>query len=178
MTGSLKGGGRMSLLGEGPAAMQALLETAEERIDVEKILPHRGDWLLISEVLAHDPDHLVADYQVPLDPSWASDHFPGTPLMPGVLLVEMGNQALALHALLHISPERRERYLPILTKLNWVFTGVVKPGDLLTIQIELDPSSTRAEKSAQVQIVKDLTTVARGQSTGMVCPRNRVLNGQ
>lgn len=178
MTGSLKGGGRMSLLEEGPAAIQALLETAEERIDVGKILPHRGDWLLIGEVLAHDLGHLVADYQVPLNPSWASGHFPGRPLMPGVLLAEMGNQALALHSLLHAPAEQRDRYLPVLTKLNWDFIGPVEPGDLLTIQVEVDPSSSRAEKRGQVQIFKDLTVVARGQSIGRMWPRRRVLNGQ
>ena len=70
------------------------------REEIEAILPHREPFLLIDEVLELEPgERVVARKTVRPDEWYLAGHFPGRPVMPGVLIVEAMAQAGAVAVL-------------------------------------------------------------------------------
>ena len=66
----------------------------------EGMLPHRGYFRLISRVEIIDGE-INFYYNVPKRPFWKNMHFPGDPIMPGVMLSEVGGHAAVLYEICH-----------------------------------------------------------------------------
>ena len=63
-------------------------------VDIQKILPHRYPFLLIDRVLDLQLDHSIVGYKnVSINEPFFNGHFPGQPVMPGVLIIEAMAQA-------------------------------------------------------------------------------------
>lgn len=143
-------------------------------LKVEDYLPHRGNWLVTSFLVDVGQDYIVTVYEVPKKPSWAEEHFSKeNAVMPGHLIAEVGAQALALHALLKMSEQERERSLPILIGSNWQYFGQVLPGDILVVRVDIDlidPKNKRQRKGSVTIKVFD-RVIASGEITGIVVPR-------
>ena len=74
--------------------------------EILKILPHRYPFLLVDRVIEVDGDRrLVALKNVSINEPFFEGHFPGAPVMPGVLTIEAMAQAGAIMGLLHSKPE-------------------------------------------------------------------------
>lgn len=103
----------------------------------EVVLPHRPPILLLDRVLVCDPERIVAERRFdPEDPVFRG-HFPGDPIVPGVLLVEAMAQTLAYGVLLRGSGQR-----VLLAGVDACrFKRPVRPGD--TAQFEVVPERTR-----------------------------------
>jgi 3-hydroxyacyl-[acyl-carrier-protein] dehydratase len=113
------------------------VETPFGREQIEKILPHRDPFLLIDEVLELEPARrVVARRAVRADDPWFAGHFPGRPVMPGVLIVEAMAQTGAVAVL--AEEENRGKIAFFAGIDDCRFKRVVEPGDTLTLTCEID----------------------------------------
>lgn len=105
--------------------------------EILDILPHRYPFLLVDRVLEMEAGRrIVAGKAVTVNEPFFQGHFPGRPVMPGVLVVEGMAQAAGI-LLLHDRAERAEKLL--------LFTGIerarfrrpVVPGDRLRYEVEV-----------------------------------------
>jgi 3-hydroxyacyl-[acyl-carrier-protein] dehydratase len=102
---------------------------------IEGILPHRYPFLLVDRVDEIGPDKLVARKLVSRNEPHFNGHFPGHPVMPGVLIIEALAQAGALLAaqLVGFDPATQVIYFMAIDKAR--FRKPVVPGDLLMLEI-------------------------------------------
>ena len=100
--------------------------------EIKKILPHREPMLLIEEVDVNEQGEAVGKYTVKGDEFFLQGHFPGNPIVPGVIQCEMIAQtAVALIPDVHDS-------LPMYTGLNNVkFKNPLLPGDTAVMTVSL-----------------------------------------
>jgi 3-hydroxyacyl-[acyl-carrier-protein] dehydratase len=111
-------------------------------LDIHQIrnyLPHRYPFLLVDRVLEAVPEErLVALKNVTYNEPFFTGHFPGRPVMPGVLIVEALAQAAALTASYgreDIDTENRVYYFTGIDKAR--FKQPVEPGDQLILEVEI-----------------------------------------
>jgi 3-hydroxyacyl-[acyl-carrier-protein] dehydratase len=107
------------------------------RDEIERILPHRDPFLLIDEVVELEPGtRVVARKTVRPDEWYLAGHFPGRPVMPGVLIVEALAQTGAVAVL---SQAENKGKLALFAGIDDVrFKRIVEPGDELVLTCDLD----------------------------------------
>jgi 3-hydroxyacyl-[acyl-carrier-protein] dehydratase len=112
-------------------------KTALDIHDILKILPHRYPFLLIDRVLElKRRESIVAIKNVTINEPFFNGHFPGLPIMPGVLIVEAIAQAGG--ALLLTELEDRSGKLMVFTGIERAkFRRPVSPGDQLRIEVKM-----------------------------------------
>ena len=116
---------------EVPAATKITLDVN----DIQRILPHRFPFLLIDRVLdLKRRERILAIKNVTINEPFFAGHFPGLPVMPGVLIVEAMAQAGGV--LLFTEVEDRESKLVLFTGIERArFRRPVVPGDQLRIEV-------------------------------------------
>lgn len=112
---------------------------AAPRMTVEQImamLPHRPPFLLVDKILEISDQHVVGVKNVTMNESFFVGHFPGAPVMPGVLQVEAMAQVGGILALSTVPDP--ENYLTFFLKMDGVrFKQKVVPGDTLVFRLYL-----------------------------------------
>lgn len=104
--------------------------------EIKKILPHREPMLLVDEVELID-GKAFGKCHIKGDEFFLSGHFPGNPVVPGVILCEM----MAQSACVLLSEGASQGMTPLFTSLDKVkFKNQVKPGDTLETQCEITRS--------------------------------------
>ena len=105
--------------------------------EILKIVPHRYPMLLIDRILEIDPGkRIVGLKNVTANEQFFQGHFPGAPVMPGVLIVESMAQCAAVLCLLEI-PEREEKLFLFGGVDKARFRRPVTPGDQLILEITM-----------------------------------------
>src|SRR5437762_1224612 len=102
---------------------------------IRKLLPHRYPFLLVDRVIELQPrKKIVGIKQVSINEPFFQGHFPGAPVMPGVLVIEALAQCGAILALREI--ENRDRKLVLFTGIKEArFRRPVVPGDTLILEV-------------------------------------------
>ena len=111
-------------------------------VDIGRILsllPHRYPFLLVDRVLDYKPfEYLIATKNVTINEPFFQGHFPGNPIMPGVLMLEALAQACAVLSDLSRSAKEGYKFIYFFASIdNAKFKSVVTPGDQLRLEVKL-----------------------------------------
>lgn len=103
--------------------------------EIMEYLPHRYPFLLVDRIVEYEENHrMVGIKNVSINEPFFQGHFPGTPIMPGVLIVE--SMAQVGGVLVFKSLQERERRLVYFMAIeNAKFRKPVRPGDQLRVEM-------------------------------------------
>ncbi len=105
--------------------------------EIMKILPHRYPFLLVDRIIEHDPGkRIVGIKNVTMNEPFFQGHFPGHPVMPGVLIIEAMAQVAGIMAYTASDEETKKKVSYFLAIDSAKFRRPVVPGDQLRIEIE------------------------------------------
>jgi 3-hydroxyacyl-[acyl-carrier-protein] dehydratase len=146
-----------------------MILTIQEIMD---FLPHRYPFLLIDRVLEFEPQKsVVAIKNVTMNEPFFQGHFPGAPIMPGVLVIEAMAQAGAVLLLSEL--EDRHSKLAVFTGIDGAkFRRSITPGDQLRIEVNVVSFRPRAGKMEGKAFI-DGKLACEATLTCMIVPRRQ-----
>jgi UDP-3-O-[3-hydroxymyristoyl] N-acetylglucosamine deacetylase / 3-hydroxyacyl-[acyl-carrier-protein] dehydratase len=135
--------------------------------EIKKRLPHRYPFLLVDKIIALDETSIVGIKNVTFNESFFQGHFPGEPIMPGVLLVEALAQTGGLLVLCALEdPEKYSTYFLKIDKLK--FKHKVVPGDSVILKMELTDVMRRGIVTMFGQAFVGNKLILEGEMTAQV----------
>ncbi|MFY9619240.1 MAG: 3-hydroxyacyl-ACP dehydratase FabZ [Pyrinomonadaceae bacterium] len=122
------------------------METVLDSEGIKKLLPHRFPFLLVDRIIELIPrTRVVGIKQVSINEEYFQGHFPGAPVMPGVLVIEALAQCGAILALREI--ENRDQKLVLFTGIKEArFRRPVVPGDTLVLEVTALRTGSRIQR--------------------------------
>lgn len=107
-------------------------------VEIQKLLPHRYPFMLVDRVVEFEPNKRVLAYKnVTANEPFFQGHFPGHPVMPGVLVVEALAQAGGVLTQLSNGSTADGRLFYLVKIDNAKFSKMVVPGDRLDLEVSL-----------------------------------------
>ena len=139
-------------------------------IEIQKILPHRYPFLLIDKITEMEEGKSITGIKnVTVNEPFFQGHFPGNPIMPGVLICEALAQA---GAVLLLGMEENKGKLGVFTGINnFKFRRQVVPGDTLVLKAEL-VTYRHGMGKANVEASVDGSVAAKGEMSFAVIENN------
>ncbi len=128
-------------------------ETIHTTREIEALIPHRWPILMVDRIVEYDAEakRIVGVKGVTATEWWAQGHFPGLPIMPGVLQVEALAQTMAVYVAKQ--PGFGDR-IGLFAGIDDVrFKRIVAPGDLLRLEITMEKLGSRFGKGRGVASV-------------------------
>src|SRR5947207_6179100 len=122
------------------------METVLDSEAIKKLLPHRYPFLFVDRIIELKPlERIVGIKQVSINESFFQGHFPGAPVMPGVLVIEALAQCGAILALREIAD--RDQKLVLFTGIREArFRRPVVPGDTLVLEVTALRTGSRIQR--------------------------------
>jgi 3-hydroxyacyl-[acyl-carrier-protein] dehydratase len=139
---------------------------------IQKLIPHRPPFLLVDRVVAFEPgQRIVAWKGVTMTEPFFAGHFPGKPVMPGVLILEALAQAAALLATMSLPPEQVGDKITYLMAIDGArFRRPVVPGDRLELRVEVTKRKGMVWRQSGTALV-DGQPVAEAEFMAMLADR-------
>lgn len=117
----------------------------DSRAEISQLIPHRPPFLWVDKIVSFAGDTIITEKTIPADLDIFAGHYPGNPIMPGVLLCEAIFQSGALligkmHKASAAAPQEGQltESVPVLTRIvNAKFKRNVLPGDTIRIEVRL-----------------------------------------
>ena len=119
---------------------------------IMQILPHRYPFLMVDQVTRIEGNEITAIKNVTIDEPYFQGHFPGHPIMPGVLQLEAMAQVAGILTLKQADSAGKIAYFMSAEKVKW--RKPVKPGDVLQIDIKLLKARSKVAKARGVCTVR------------------------
>lgn len=136
------------------------MSPSEQLEAVHAVLPHRDPFLFVDAIVERDERHVVTHWTAKSDAPFFRGHYPGNPILPGVLLCEMAAQSAAI---LFADDPRDASATPVLTKIaDARFKRMVRPGESLRCEVTLDERVGPA-RYVDVKITCDGQSVLRAK---------------
>jgi 3-hydroxyacyl-[acyl-carrier-protein] dehydratase len=137
--------------------------------DIQNFLPHRYPFLMVDRVLEIDPGkRIVGIKNLSVNEEFFQGHFPGNPIMPGVLIVEALAQVAGILAFKSGAPEGKSVFFMSIEKAK--FRRPVVPGDQLRLEVSILQCRGNVWKFAGTALVED-KIAAEAEFTAMVTDR-------
>ena len=159
-----------------PTGKAATPVKAAARIDVERIMemiPHRAPFLLLDRVVEFVPDeYAVGLKNVTINEPQFAGHFPGTPVMPGVLIVETMAQASAVFVVGTLGPKAEGKLVYFMSIDGARFRKPVIPGDTMLIRVDKLADRRNVWKSA-CRVTVEGALVAEARIAAMIVDEPR-----
>lgn len=142
---------------------------AEKLPRPEEVLPHRPPFLLVDEILELEVGRrAVATWTPPASAEWFRGHYPGRPILPGVLLMESLAQTGAIAVL--ADPAHHDK-LPLFTGIDGArFRKPVLPDQTVRLEVTLTQMSSRAGRGQAKAWLGD-TLAAEAELMFLLVPR-------
>jgi 3-hydroxyacyl-[acyl-carrier-protein] dehydratase len=142
----------------------------ENRLDIQAImgfLPHRYPFILIDRVIKLVPgEEIIALKNVTINEPFFQGHFPATPIMPGVLIIEAMAQAGGVLALESMPAEKRGGAVYFMGMDKVRFRKPVVPGDQLLLEVQILKFRSKVVKaSGRALVDKNLVAEAEIMAT-------------
>jgi UDP-3-O-[3-hydroxymyristoyl] N-acetylglucosamine deacetylase/3-hydroxyacyl-[acyl-carrier-protein] dehydratase len=131
-------------------------------LQVMNLLPHRFPFLMVDRVTKIQGNRITAVKNVTINEPYFQGHFPGHPIMPGVLQLEAIAQVAGILALKQAENTGRLAYFMSAEEVKW--RKPVRPGDTLMIEVELTKARGKIGKAKGVCTV-DGDVVSEAQIT-------------
>ncbi len=114
-------------------------QTLPDMAQIQTLLPHRYPFLLVDKVVSIDYEKrtIVATKNVSINEPFFQGHFPGQPIMPGVLIIEAMAQAGGVLTQLTLGRDAQSKLFYMVKVDKARFSKQVVPGDVLEMHVEI-----------------------------------------
>ena len=133
----------------------------DNRQEILKLIPHRDPFLWVDSIVNFDQEHIVTTKKIPQGLELFKGHYPGNPIVPGVLLCESVFQSGALLIAKIVGDQHgSDSKVPVLSRIrHGRFKRPVFPGDSILVRVELKEKISSAWFLKGVVRVRDKIVV-------------------